>query len=151
MARRQAALPFTLEGNEQVVGVSELTSTKETVHGLLRLDGNRFVIQRRLTVITEHLMETEEEHEDLESVVLPLDNIAGAAVRRRWWEFGFGLRLVLTATDLLAFEQLAGEEGLHLSHPAELVFRLRRRDRLAAEEFVAKMTLALAELNSENP
>jgi hypothetical protein len=150
---RQAALPFRLEGKEEVLGVSELTSTKETIYGLLRLDGDRLLIQWRLTVKTEDLTGTDEEHGDVNSVLLPLDSIAGVAVRHRWWELWLGPRLVLTATDMLAFEQIAGEEGLLLSHPAELVFRLRRRDRLAGEEFAAEMVLALAELevSSELP
>jgi hypothetical protein len=63
-------------------------------------------------------------------------------VRRRWWD---GDRLVLTAADLRAFEVVSGEAGLRLGHPAELVVKLRRRDRLAAEEFAAELALALAE------
>ena len=150
MTRRQAALPFSLEGMEETLGVSELTSTKETIHGLLRLDGDRLLIQWRLTIKTEHLGETDEELGDINSVVLPLDRIAEVAVRRRWWEFWLGPRLVLTATDMLAFAQIAGEEGFRLSHPAELVLRLRRGDHLAAEEFAAEVALALAELSDSS-
>ncbi|MBT8462371.1 MAG: hypothetical protein KJO44_07570, partial [Gemmatimonadetes bacterium] len=146
VTRRQAALPFILEGKEEVLGISELTSTKDTIHGLLRLDGDKLVIQWRLTIKIEHLTETDEEHGDVNTHVLPLDSIVGVALRHRWWELWLGPRLVLTATDMLAFEHLTGEEGLPLSHPAELAFRLRRRERLAGEEFVAEMILAMAEL-----
>lgn len=146
MTRRQASLPFSLEGTEEVLGVSELTSTKETIHGLLRLDGDRLLIQWRLTIKTEHLGETDEELGDVNSVALPLDSIAEVAVRHRWWEFWLGPRLVLTATDMQAFDKIAGEEGFHLPHPAELVLRLRRGDHLAAEEFAAEIVLALADL-----
>lgn len=146
MTRRQAALPFKLEGKEEVLGISELTSTKETIHGLLRLDGDELLLQWRLTIKTEHLSETDEELGDVHSVVIALDSIAGVAVRHRWWELWLGSQLVLTAIDMMAFEQLAGEEGLNLSHPAELVLHLRRGDRLAAEEFAAEMALALADL-----
>ena len=145
MTRPRAALPFSLEGTEEALGVSELTSTKETIHGLLRFDGDRLLIQWRLTIRTEHLGETDEELEGVNSVVVPLERLAGVTVRQRWWEFWLGPRLVLTATDLLAFEHMAGEEGFHLSHPAELVLRLRRGDRLAAEEFAAEIILAMAE------
>jgi hypothetical protein len=40
---------------------------------------------------------------------------------------------------------VAGEGGLRLKHPAELVLRVRRSDRLLAEEFAAELTLAVAE------
>jgi hypothetical protein len=53
--------------------------------------------------------------------------------------------MVLTATNLTAFEEVAGHSGLQLDHPAELVLRLRRSDRLAAEEFSAELALAIAE------
>ena len=151
MTRRQAALPFRLKRKQEVLGSSSITSTKEVVHGLLRLDGNELTIQWRLTRKTEHVgkeIRTDEEFGDVYHVTLPLQSIASAAVGQRWWEFGLGPRLVLTAADLKAFEEVAGGEGLRLSHPAELVFRLRRRDRLAGEEFAAEMALALVELEA---
>lgn len=134
-----------------MLGSSSITSTKETVHGLLRLDGNELTIQWRLTRKTEHVgneIRTDEEFGDVFQIVLPLGSIAAAMIRHRWWELGLGPRLVLTAADLKAFEDVAGEGGLRLSHPAELVLRLRRRDRLAGEEFAAEMALALAELEA---
>ena len=140
-----------MEGEEEVHGVSELTSTRETIDGLLRLDGDELLIQWRLRVTTEHLAETDEELGDVTSVVLPLDRIAGVEVRHRWWELWLGPRLVLTATDMLAFEQIADEAGFHLSHPAQLVVRLRRGDRLAAEEFAAEMSSGLANERIREP
>ena len=68
-------------------------------------------------------------------------------VRRRWWDRLIGPRLVLSAADLSAFEALAGREGLKLDHPAELVLRLRRTDRLATKEFCAELALAIASLS----
>jgi hypothetical protein len=127
-----------------------MTTTTERVHGLLRLDGEELVIQWRLTRKTQTLgseIRTEEEMEPVREIVLPLRAIAGARVRRPWWLFGAGLRLVLTASDLQAFDELAGEGGLKLAHPAEVVLRVRRRDALAAEEFTAEVVLALAELS----
>jgi len=122
-----------------------LTSKKETIHGLLRFDGDKLLIQWRLTIKTEHLGETDEELGDVDNAVIPLDSIAGVTVQHRWWEFLVGPRLVLTTTDMLAFEQIAAAEGFHLSHPAELVLRLRRGDHSAAEEFASEIVLALAE------
>jgi len=144
-----AALPFHLRRSRDVLGSGEMTTTTERVHGLLRLDGNRLVIQWRLTRKTETLgkeIRTDEEMEPVQEVVVPIRAVAGAAVRRPWWLFGTGLRLVLTAADLQSFDVLAGEGGLKLSHPAELELRLRRRDALAAEEFTAELALAVAEL-----
>ena len=144
-----SALPFTLKRSRDVLGAASMTTTTETVHGLLLLDGERLVIQWRLGRKIEHLgkeIRTDEEFEAVRQVVIPLDSIAGASVRRRWWYLWSGPRLILTATDLQAFEEVAGEGGLRLAHPAELVLRLRRSDRLVAEEFSAELALAVAEL-----
>jgi len=77
-------------------------------------------------------------------LVVPLVGVAGAAVRRRWW-LPRNPQLVLRAADLRAFEEVAGEGGLKLDHPAELILGLRRSDLLVAEEFAAELTLAVAE------
>lgn len=42
-----AALPFTLEGSQEVLGASSVTSATETIRGVLRLDRDRVVIQWR--------------------------------------------------------------------------------------------------------
>ena len=143
-----AALPFLIKRASDVFSGSGMTTTRETVHGLLRLDHDRLTIQWRVGRKTEHLgseMRTDQEVEPVRSIVVPLRGVAGAAVRRRWWDRISGLHLVLTAADLSAFEGLAGNDGLSLDHPAELVLRLRRSDRLAAEEFGAELALAIAE------
>ena len=145
---RSAALPFSLRRSSEVLGAAQMTTTTERLHGLLRLHGDRLVIQWRLTRKTETLgkeIRTDEEMDPVQEVVLPVRAIAGATVRRPWWLFGAGLRLALTAADLQAFDGVAGKGGMKLSHPAELVFRLRRRDALAAEEFTAELALAVAE------
>jgi len=129
-----------------------MTTTTERVHGVLRLDGDRLVIQWRLTRKIQTLgsgIRTDEEVEPVQEVVIPLWAVAGAGIRRPWWSFGLGLRLVLTASDLRAFDVFAGEGGLKLSHPAKLVLRLRRQDALAAEEFTAELALAKAEMSLE--
>ena len=143
-----AALPFLLKRGTQVFTSSGMTTTRETIHGLLRLETNQLTIQWRVGRKTERLDEeirTDAEVEPVRQLVVPLRGIAGAAVRRRWRDWLFGPRLVLTAADLSAFEDLAGEGGLSLDHPAELILRLRRSDRLAAEEFGAELALAIAE------
>ncbi|MBT8397847.1 MAG: hypothetical protein KJN92_12825 [Gemmatimonadetes bacterium] len=145
-----AALPFNLRRSSDVLGAAEMTTTTEKVHGLLRLEGDRLIIQWRLTRKIETLgseIRTDEEMEPVQEVVLPLRVVAGAKIRRPWWLFGRGLRLALTAADLQAFDAVAGEGGLKLSHPAELVLRLRRQDALAAEEFTAELALAKAEIS----
>ena len=80
---------------------------------------------------------------------VPLEKVSSALVRRSWLDWIREPRLVLTASDLQAFEGVAGEGGLCLSHPAELVLKIRRVDRLAAEEFASELVLAVAELAIE--
>jgi hypothetical protein len=142
-----AALPFFLRRGHDVIG-EEITSTRETVHGLLRLDGERLVIQWRVARATDRVgreIRTDREVEPVREVVVPLTGLAGATVRRRWWDWLKGPQLVLTAADLRAFEGVTGEAGLRMDHPAELVLRLRRADRVAAGEFAGELELALAE------
>jgi len=145
---RSATLPFLLKRGDDVLTGGSITTTRETVHGLLRLEGDQLTIQWRVGRKTEHLgteIRTNQEVEPVQELVVSIRRVAGALVRRRWWEFT--PRLVLTAADLAAFEDLAGKDGLSLDHPAELVLRLRRSDRLAAEEFSAELALAIAEIH----
>lgn len=110
------------------------------------------VIQWRLARQTDLIgpeIRTDQEFEAVREVVVPLEALAGAAVRRRWWESFRAPRLVLTGADLQAFEAVAGEGGLRLRHPAELVVRIRRPDRMLAEEFAAELALAVAERSLE--
>jgi hypothetical protein len=149
---RSASLPFTLKRSQDVLGASFITTTTELIHGLLRLDGDRVVIQWRLGRKTEHIggeIRTDREYEAVREVVVPLEAVAGATVRRRWWERFGAPKLVLTGADLQAFEEVAGEDGLRFEHPAELVVRVRRRDRMLAEEFAAELVLAVAERSLE--
>lgn len=149
---RSAALPFTLKRSQDVLGAGSITSTTETIHGLLRLDGDRVRIQWRLGRRTDRIggeIRTDQEFEAVRDIVVPLEGVAGAVVRRRWWEVFRAPRLILTAADLQAFEEVAGEGGLRLEHPAELVVKLRRSDRMLAEEFAAELVLAVAERSLE--
>ena len=141
-----AALPFVIRRAHDVVGV-EITSTKETVHGLLRLDGDALHIQWRVARKTERVgwqIRTDTEVEPVREVTVPLSAVGGATVRRRW-RWPPGKYLVLTAADLRAFEEVAGAAGLSLDHPAELALRLRGGDRELGHEFVGELELALAE------
>lgn len=146
---RSAVVPFHFKRSQDVLGAGSITSTTETVHGLLRLDGDRLVVQWRLARETAHLggteMRTDQELEAVREVVLPLEVLAGAQVRRSRWLFFRSPQVVLTAADLQAFEEVAGEGGLRLKHPAELVVRVQRSDQLLAEEFSAELALAVAE------
>jgi hypothetical protein len=107
------------------------------------------VIQWRLARETAHLggaeVRTDQELQAVREVVLPLEVVAGAQVRRPTWLLFGSPKVVLTAADLRAFEEVAGEGGLRLKHPAELVVRVRRSDSLLAEEFCAELALAVAE------
>lgn len=146
----RAAVPFHLVRGQDQFTASTVTSTKEVIHGLLRLEGERLVFQWRVARHTDHIgaatMRSDDELEAVRELVVPLSGMAGAELRRRWWIPWGAPRLVLRAADLRAFEEVAGEGGLRLDHPAELVLSLRRADRLAAEEFAAEVALAVAEL-----
>jgi hypothetical protein len=143
------AVPFHLSRSDDVISGMGVTTTTEVIHGLLRLDAGRLVIQWRLSRSTEHVgsmsAHVDRELEAVQEVTLPLSAVAGAVVRRPRWAFWAGPTLVLRAADLRAFEEVTGEAGLKLAHPAEIVLRLRRADLLAGEEFSAELALALAE------
>jgi hypothetical protein len=142
-----AALPFVLHRSHDSVGIREITSTHETVHGLLRLEGDRIHVQWRVARSTDRVgmeIRTDREVEPVREVVLPLSAIAGASVRWRW-KWPPGPYLVLTAADLRVFEEVAGAAGLSLDHPAELALRLRRSDRELGTEFAGDLELAVAE------
>ncbi|MCY3676434.1 MAG: hypothetical protein F4Z31_16485 [Gemmatimonadetes bacterium] len=146
-----AAVPFTLKRSSDLyTSGGGYESTTETAHGLVRLEADRLVIQWRVAVVTESMegagYETREEIEPVREIVMPLTKVAGAFVpERRWWRLA-GPKLIITAADLLAFERIAGEEGLKLKHPAKLALRIKRGDRLVAEEFAAELSLAVARL-----
>lgn len=143
-----AALPFQVRRSDDTIRGGEITSTTETVHGLLRLDAEHLVIQWRLHRATDRYgseISSNREVEAVREVSIPLDQLAGASLSRRWWHFGRGATLVLTARDLAGLEAVAGPIGLGLDHPAELRVRLRRGDLEAGRNFVAELQLALAE------
>lgn len=118
------------------------------MHGLLRLSGEQLIIQWRIARATERFgseIRTDRELEPIREVVVPLSALASAQVRTSWWSWLRGPRLLLTAADLRAFEQIAGVDGLKLDHPAEFSVRVRRPDLLAAREFASELGLALAD------
>jgi hypothetical protein len=148
---RTTALPFVLRREHSVVGRSEITSTRDELHGLLRLDEHRLVIQWRTSREVSRVgreIRTDRELAPIREVSIPLSGLAGARIRRiwrRWWRLDV---LVLTAADLRAFDALtdeSGTSGLVLEHPAELVLELRSTDRPLAREFVSELRLALTE------
>ena len=143
-----AALPFTLRRSDDVLSGGGITTTTETVHGLLRLTDDHLLVQWRLARKIDRVggvIRSDEELEAVRQVTIPLNGIAGALVRRRWWEWPGRVRLELIAADLRAFEEVAGQAGLRMVHPAQLGLKVNGRDRLAAEEFAAEIALVLAE------
>jgi hypothetical protein len=81
-----AAIPFLLHRRHDVVGVA-ITTTRETIHGLLRLDGDQLHVQWRIARSTDHVgmtIRSDKEIEPVREVVIPLSAIAGAAVKWRW-------------------------------------------------------------------
>lgn len=151
-----ASLPFILRRSTDVFRADALTTTTETVHGLFRLEEDTLVIQWRKRREIEHVgsdeIRTDHEVEEVRETTLPLSAITGGAVRPSfWWWLGVPPRFVLTAADLRVFQEVVGEGGLNLDHPGQLVVRLRRSDRLAAEEFAAELALALAHRPLSSP
>lgn len=145
---QHAALPFTLRRTDSVVGGEEIVSTTERVHGLLLLAGERLVIQWRVSRAVQRMgneIRTDREFKSVREVVVPLSSLAGAEVRWLWTRWPPGRCLVLTGADLRAFEEMAGEGGLELAHPAELVLGVRLADHLPAREFAGELALAIAE------
>jgi hypothetical protein len=146
--KRSAALPFTIRRGEDVVGMKEITSTRETIQGLLRFDGDRLLIQWRTSRATDRVgmeIRTDRELEPVREIVVPLSALASAEVRWSWLRWPPGRHLFLTAADLRAFEELAGKDGLRLKHPAEFVIRVPGAERLAAREFASELEYALAD------
>ncbi|NNF29678.1 MAG: hypothetical protein HKO53_03825 [Gemmatimonadetes bacterium] len=125
-----------------------VTTTREHVHGLLRLRGDTLTIQWRLTTKVDHVgtsIRSEQTVEPVRELAVPVWRLAGATVQRKWLRWLPGLRVVLAASDLTALENLAGTHGLRLNHPAELELTIRSSDRLIAEEFCAELALAISE------
>ncbi len=144
-----SAVPFMLKRSFSAWDSDSYTATTETAHGLLRLEPERLVVQWRVAVRTESVgrtWATTDEIEPVREIAIPLAHVAGAVVPRSRWGFLRGPRLVVTAADLVAFDGIAGGQGLRLKHPAKLVLRIRRADRLLAEEFAAELVLARARL-----
>src|SRR5262245_45156426 len=96
-----AAVPFVLHRSHDVVGGLEITSPNETIHGLLRLGGDRVHVQWRLVRSTDRVgreIRTDRAVEPVREAVIPLSAVAGATVRWRWrWPPGH--YLVLNAAD----------------------------------------------------
>lgn len=143
------AVPFMLKRSSDLWEGNSYTAKTETAHGLLRLESERLVIQWRLATRIQSLgasasWTTRDEIDPVRETSVPLEGVAGAAVRRSRWGFLRGPRLVVTAADLVAFDEVAGGAGLKLKHPAKLVLRIKPADRLLAEEFAAELSLALA-------
>lgn len=148
---RTAALPFVLRRSHDVVAALEITTTRELLHGLIRLDGDQIVIQWRASREVSHVgteIRTDHELAPLREVTIPLGGFAGARLRRVWHSWLPGEALVLTAADLRAFAGLGdepGTPGLLRKHPAELLLDIRRADRMLAREFASELNLALAD------
>ncbi len=146
-----SAVPFTLKRSRDLfTSGGGYQTTTETAHGLVRLEAERLVIQWRLALQTALMKgaryETREEIEPVKEIVIPLAKVASATVPEGWWRTLVGPRLVITAADLVAFEEIAGQQGLKLKHPSKLVLRIKRADRLIAAEFAAELALGVARL-----
>jgi hypothetical protein len=149
-----AALPFTLTRSafeltrtDSGWGQDSVTTT-ERVHGLLRLEGERVVLQWRVAREVQRWgqeIRKQHEMEPVREVEIPLSALAGARVQWRWARWPPGRYLLLTGADLRAFEEIAGLEGFAMSHPAQLELGVRRADLPAAQDFAGELELVLAD------
>ena len=143
-----AAVPFSLRRSHEVVAGLEVTSTTETIDGLLRLEPTQLVIQWRIHRATDLVgmeIRTDQEVEPVQETSIALAGLSGAEVTGTWWAFGRRPRLILRAADLKAFEPLAGPMGLALTHPARLEVRIQPNDADAARGFAADLGLAIGD------
>ncbi|MFL5494750.1 MAG: hypothetical protein ACJ8DC_10255 [Gemmatimonadales bacterium] len=143
-----AAVPFVIRRVHGVVSGREVTSTREDSYGLLRLEAGRMLVQwstARETSRVGREIRVDRDLGPVREVPVPLAGLAGCKVRWRLLPWPPRWQLVLRAADLQAFGALAGETGLLLEHPAELVLELRRADREVARAFALELDLALAE------
>ncbi len=122
-------------------------TTTETVHGQLSLEGDQLTVQWRLArkKTDWNKGQSEEEFESVRDATIPLSAIEDVIVRRPWWRFWSGPRIVLVASDFRALEAIAQEGGIRLLHPAKLVLGVRRADALVAAEFAGELDIAIAE------
>jgi hypothetical protein len=142
------ALPFILRRSNGVIRGKEITSTVETIHGLLRVDGDSLVLQWRVQRQTDRVgaeIRSDRELEPVREATVPIASVSGAVVRSPGWRLGRARRLVLTAADLRAFEGLTGPGGLELAHPAQLVLDVRKEDRDLARDLATQVELAIGD------
>lgn len=145
---RIPALAFTVEHGTDVMDGTGVTSTVERVHGLLRIEGHRLIVQWRIRTTTDVMgdrITSEERVDDVREAEVPLEALASAVVRHPWPRWLRKPWLEITAADLRVFESLVGAGGIGRIHPAQLRLTLERADRWAAEEFVGDLLIAMAE------
>ena len=154
--RRSASIPFVLVRSNQVIG-REITTTTEEINGLIQFASETLKVQWRAARSTNRVgaeIRTDVEMGPVIEAEVPLSAIGGVELRTLKWyrqpTLRPALQLILRASDLRAFESIAGTAGMSLEHPAELVIPVRKADRMAAEEFVGELQLALAELGESH-
>ena len=144
-----SALPFVITRSREEASGPEVIAVREELHGLLRVEGTSLVVQWRLSRERQRVGREgagQREQEPVREVAIPLAALANARVQRtgRWWSKK-QTALVLTASDLRAFEPLAGTGGPTPEHPGELLVPIRDEDQEAARSFTTELEMALAE------
>ena len=147
--RQTSALPFVITRTREEASGPEVIAVREEVHGLLRVEGESLVVQWRLARERQRVGRDgagQREQEPIREVAIPLEALADARVARggRWWSKKT-ISLVLTASDLRAFEPLAGTSGPTPEHPGELVLPIRAEDEQAVRAFTTELEMALAD------
>lgn len=149
IVNRVGAVPFRLRRSDDAIGGGGITSTEETIYGLVRFVGDAVQLQWRVERKIDRIgpeIRTDREIGEVREVTIPLARLAAARVQRSLWAFWRRPKVVLTGADLTAFEAIAGEQGLALDHPGQIELPLRRSDRLAGEALCAELNLGVADL-----
>ena len=142
-ARAMIPLPFTLTIKSRDYSTAEFTAwSTEQVHGLLHFDGALLGVEWAgtssidevdgLTVQSETVVLTPEYHS------IPLHRLRSARLTGGWWR----VRIELSSNDLVAFAPIPGASA------GRIAFRIARRDRVRAAQFVAALQETALRLRS---
>ena len=142
------ALPFTLRRSNGVISGKEITSTVETIHGLLRVDGDSLVLQWRVQRQTDRVGSRDPQRSRARSRARGHDPHRLRVRRRRpLAPVAFRPR-PLSGPDRGRSSRLRGIDRPRrprVAHPAQLVLDVRKQDNDAARELATQVELAIGD------
>lgn len=148
------ALPFVQQRLHQDYSGPDYTTTSETVHGIIRLDGDVLRLQWRISREINKFNKygaghsSDSQQEAIREIEIPLEKLSGARIKRIWYRVPPKEVLLITTSDLQTFSKFTIEDkvpGLASDHPAELVLEIRRSDRKRWHVFCSALRFAISE------